>query len=344
MSPSIRNVFIECTAVDLTKANITLNTIVAMFSRYCKVPFSVEPVRAPSPLGQSGHARVCPGDGCGVRPIRAWARALAARPVRACARVSGRWVWRASDSGMPSPLGQSGHARVCPGMRACVRACARASGHARHLRAPCARARARAPDETLEPIASPSQVTVQYPPGPSHPKLAGRAIQYPDLSPGLIHADVGYIQRAIGLPPSELPPARICELLGRMMLPATAVPPPAVAPAHGGAGAQGVVAVTVPVTRSDILHACDVMEDVAIAYSMNKARATRRPHHTPRVAARRASSRAKRLLKARHHRARRARGRRMRARARVAPRADRRRDALFPLPSRTRRPRAGRAL
>jgi len=144
MSPSIKNILIECTATDLTKANITLNTIVAMFSRYCAQPFSVEPVE------------------------------------------------------------------------------------------------------------------VSYPQGASHPKLAGQVVAYPDLSTGLIEADVGYIQRGIGLTASELPADRITTLLGRMMLPSTLV------------AERNCVAVSVPVTRSDILHACDVMEDVAIAYSINK--------------------------------------------------------------------------
>jgi len=40
-----KNVFIECTATDLTKANIVLDTVVAMFSEYCSKPFTVEPVR-----------------------------------------------------------------------------------------------------------------------------------------------------------------------------------------------------------------------------------------------------------------------------------------------------------
>lgn len=39
-----KDVFIECTATDLTKANVVLNTMVAMFSEYCKTPFQVEPV------------------------------------------------------------------------------------------------------------------------------------------------------------------------------------------------------------------------------------------------------------------------------------------------------------
>lgn len=38
------NVFIECTATDLTKANIVLDTVVTMFSEYCATPFQVEPV------------------------------------------------------------------------------------------------------------------------------------------------------------------------------------------------------------------------------------------------------------------------------------------------------------
>ena len=37
-----KNVFIECTATDLTKANIVLDTVVAMFSEYASRPFSVE--------------------------------------------------------------------------------------------------------------------------------------------------------------------------------------------------------------------------------------------------------------------------------------------------------------
>ena len=38
------DVFIECTATDLHKAKIVLNTMVTMFSEYCAEPFTVEPV------------------------------------------------------------------------------------------------------------------------------------------------------------------------------------------------------------------------------------------------------------------------------------------------------------
>lgn len=99
---------------------------------------------------------------------------------------------------------------------------------------------------------------VVYPSGTSHPKTAGRTVTTPDLSLGVIEADVGYIQSSIGLSAEELPAEKIVELLHRMMLGASHV------------AERGVISVEVPVTRSDILHACDVMEDVAIAYSMNK--------------------------------------------------------------------------
>nr|CAB3244784.1 phenylalanine--tRNA ligase beta subunit [Phallusia mammillata] len=41
---STTNVFIEITATDLTKVKVTLDTIVTMFSSYCKDQFAVEPV------------------------------------------------------------------------------------------------------------------------------------------------------------------------------------------------------------------------------------------------------------------------------------------------------------
>ena len=37
---STKNVFIECTATDLTKAKVVLNTVVCMFSVYCKNKFT----------------------------------------------------------------------------------------------------------------------------------------------------------------------------------------------------------------------------------------------------------------------------------------------------------------
>lgn len=44
-----KNVFIECTATDLTKAKIVLDTMVTMFGEYCAAPFTVEPVTVVMP-------------------------------------------------------------------------------------------------------------------------------------------------------------------------------------------------------------------------------------------------------------------------------------------------------
>ncbi|GFZ07659.1 tRNA synthetase beta subunit family protein [Actinidia rufa] len=48
-----KNVFIECTATDLTKAKIVLNTMVTMFSVYCQRKFEVEPVEVVYSDGKS---------------------------------------------------------------------------------------------------------------------------------------------------------------------------------------------------------------------------------------------------------------------------------------------------
>lgn len=45
ISLSTKNVLIECTATDLTRARIVLETVVAMFSVYCAKPFTCEDVR-----------------------------------------------------------------------------------------------------------------------------------------------------------------------------------------------------------------------------------------------------------------------------------------------------------
>jgi len=44
ITPQTKNIFIEITATDLTKANVALNTVVTMFSEYCKNTFTVEQV------------------------------------------------------------------------------------------------------------------------------------------------------------------------------------------------------------------------------------------------------------------------------------------------------------
>jgi len=56
-----KDVFIEMTATDLTKAQITLNTVVAMFSEHCDNPFTVEPVEVVYADDYPGNFFVQPG-------------------------------------------------------------------------------------------------------------------------------------------------------------------------------------------------------------------------------------------------------------------------------------------
>ncbi|KAK8951278.1 putative phenylalanine--tRNA ligase beta subunit [Platanthera zijinensis] len=141
-----KNVLIECTATDLTKAKIVLNTMVTMFSEYCDSKFEVEPVGV-----------VYPDD----------------RQFEDCA-----------------PEGA----------------------------------------------------------------FKGKNI-YPDLAVTVMDIPLAEITSPIGV---SLGVAEVIRLLEKMQLHASLN------------AANSVVTVYVPPTRSDILHPCDVMEDVAIAYGYNK--------------------------------------------------------------------------
>uniref|UniRef100_A0A8C2DC15 Phenylalanine--tRNA ligase beta subunit n=1 Tax=Cyprinus carpio TaxID=7962 RepID=A0A8C2DC15_CYPCA len=52
ISLNTKNIFIECTATDLTKAKITLDMVVTMFSEYCDEPFTVEEAEVVYPDGR----------------------------------------------------------------------------------------------------------------------------------------------------------------------------------------------------------------------------------------------------------------------------------------------------
>lgn len=78
---------------------------------------------------------------------------------------------------------------------------------------------------------------------------------YPDLSERVQTASVDYIRQCIGVTNDDVTPDQVATLLDRMSLPATLK--------------ANEVLVKVPITRSDIMHACDIMEDVAIAYGYN---------------------------------------------------------------------------
>ena len=69
ISLNTRDIFIECTATDLTKARVVLNTLVCMFAEYCDRPFEVEPVEVVGADGQTtgkaGSGALYGVSGCG---------------------------------------------------------------------------------------------------------------------------------------------------------------------------------------------------------------------------------------------------------------------------------------
>ncbi|CAD6970895.1 unnamed protein product [Tilletia controversa] len=81
----------------------------------------------------------------------------------------------------------------------------------------------------------------------------GRVEITPDLSPRTTTATTSYINRCTGL---DLNSTQIAEYLRRMGHAASVVD-------------QETINVEVPITRSDILHECDLMEDVAVAYGFD---------------------------------------------------------------------------
>lgn len=79
--------------------------------------------------------------------------------------------------------------------------------------------------------------------------------QVPNINPRLTHASISYINQCCGL---DLSATQICDLLKKMAYIAK--------PSKSSAD---LIDVDIPVTRADILHEADIMEDVAIAYGFN---------------------------------------------------------------------------
>jgi phenylalanyl-tRNA synthetase beta chain len=77
----------------------------------------------------------------------------------------------------------------------------------------------------------------------------------PDLRDRSMNASVDYINSCVGIQQS---PSEIAGLLQKMSLVAQ--------PSLDGKSLQ----VSIPPTRSDILHQCDIMEDAAIGFNFNK--------------------------------------------------------------------------
>ena len=88
----------------------------------------------------------------------------------------------------------------------------------------------------------------------------------PILSPRCATAEIDYINSCTGV---ELAAEEICKLLTKMAY--TATP---------SANNSNLIDVNIPITRADVLHQADIMEDVCIAYGFNKL-----PRFFPKVSA-----------------------------------------------------------
>lgn len=80
--------------------------------------------------------------------------------------------------------------------------------------------------------------------------------QTPDLTPRPTQASISYINQCCGL---SLSATEICNLLKRMSY-----------FAEPSKTSSDLIDIQVPVTRADVLHQADIMEDVAIAYGFNE--------------------------------------------------------------------------
>lgn len=79
----------------------------------------------------------------------------------------------------------------------------------------------------------------------------------PSLNSRVMDVEVDYVNSCTGLSESPESPESMCTLLKKMAYSAE--------PSDN----KNVIKVAVPPTRADVLHQCDVMEDVAIAYGFN---------------------------------------------------------------------------
>lgn len=92
----------------------------------------------------------------------------------------------------------------------------------------------------------------------------GKSILYPDLSLRTFEVDMAYINRTIG---TSLTAKEVAKLLNKMQL-------------QTEVQSESRIRVSAPPTRSDVLHACDIAEDVAIAYGYNNIQRTLPQAHT----------------------------------------------------------------
>ena len=82
---------------------------------------------------------------------------------------------------------------------------------------------------------------------------SGKSIPYPDISTKTFDCDAGYLTNLAGI---NVEKPEIVRLLNKMAL-------------NSHITEDGLIRVEVPITRSDIIHACDIAEDLAISYGFN---------------------------------------------------------------------------
>ena len=82
----------------------------------------------------------------------------------------------------------------------------------------------------------------------------GKGKIYPDLSPRIFKSVILSFKTLTGI--SDITPEKIVQLLEKMELKANVLN-------------SNEIEVSSPITRSDILHPCDIAEDLAISYGYN---------------------------------------------------------------------------
>ncbi|ODV98270.1 hypothetical protein PACTADRAFT_31672 [Pachysolen tannophilus NRRL Y-2460] len=88
----------------------------------------------------------------------------------------------------------------------------------------------------------------------------GETRVFPNIEPRTMQAEISYINSCLGL---QLSGEEISKLLLRMSL-----------HAKPSSKDNNILDVQIPITRPDILHQCDIMEDAAIAYGYNNLKKT----------------------------------------------------------------------
>ena len=85
-------------------------------------------------------------------------------------------------------------------------------------------------------------------------KKDNKEVMYPNLNPRVFKADVDYLKTIVGI--KDIVPEEILKCLKKMEL-------------SGKIINDKELEITAPITRSDILHQCDIAEDLAISFGYN---------------------------------------------------------------------------